>query len=68
MTSVSAATSTAGYRIDISTDGTQWTTLGTVDAAASQQTSVDGGGVNARYVRYQAPAGVTPWLTSLTVN
>ncbi|MGC5168827.1 carbohydrate-binding protein [Luteimicrobium sp. DT211] len=67
VTVVAGGSSTTPYTVRVSPDGKAWTTLGSVAASSSPQSSVPGS-VNARYVQYQAAAGVTPSVQRLSAT
>ena len=65
---VVAPVSTTAYGVQISTDGTQWTTVVTQGTASAATTTHTVSGVSARYVRYVAAAGTTPKVAAFVVS
>jgi hypothetical protein len=84
VTVVAGGSSTTPYTVRVSADGQQWTTLGPVAAASAPQSALDvsaldhavtaplagsvPGSVRARYVQYQAAAGVTASVQRLSAT
>ncbi|MFC8732502.1 fibronectin type III domain-containing protein [Luteimicrobium sp. NPDC057192] len=84
VTVVAGGSSTTPYTVRVSSDGKEWTTLGSVAASAGAQSRLDvstldpavtapiagalPGSVDARYVQYQAASGVTAAVQRLSVT